>query len=541
MVLIQEMESTFELPRVSGAVELDDFERAAAVALDALRGPFELQEGEQGQQETYFLETFDWRLHRAELALSAVRRAEGGFGLYLVHGNSGRPTRATVTSLPGFSGELPETMRSMLAKPMSMRCLLPILGLRSQLLEARVLDPDGKTVVRARLEQAEVVPGEAASGAGAHPLGRLSARLVIRSVIGYDDAYKRLRRHVEKKLGWKRIEKSLFEEALSLAGREPRDYSSKVRIPLRSSQTAAEAARSIHLSLLQAMQANETGTRLDLDSEFLHDFRVAIRRTRSALTQIKGVFPPAELEFFRGELSWLGGCTGPTRDLDVYLLKFDRLQAALPGASGRDLEPLRAFLEATQKREQKRLVEVLDSDRYRSLIQSWHGFLTHPPAGDAELCPNAGRPAMEVARERIWKIYRRIVKKGRTVHADTPVEVLHEIRIDGKKLRYLLEFFSGFFPGGEIAAPIKALKRLQDNLGDLNDYEVQSLRLGEFARELFEEGRTPVETFLAMGRLTHRLDEGKMEEKRKFEAHFESFDSAENRTLYRDLFKAGKV
>ncbi len=541
MVLIEEMESTFELPRVSGAVELDDFERAASVALDALRGPFELQEGERRQQETFFLETFDWRLHRVELTLSAARRAEGGFELFLAHGNSERPTRASVASLPGFSDELPEAMREVLAKPMSMRRLLPILGLRSQVLGARVLDPDGKTVVRARFEQAEVVPGEAATGgAGGHPLGRLSARLVVRSVVGYGSAYERVRSHVEKELGWKRIEKSPLEEALSLAGREPRDYSSKVRIPLRPSQTAAEAARSIHLSLLRAMQANETGTRLDLDSEFLHDFRVAVRRTRSALTQIKGVFPPAELEHFRGELSWLGSCTGPTRDLDVYLLKFDRLQAALPEAAARDLEPLRSFLEATQKLEQKRLVEVLGSERYRALIQSWHRFLTHPPACSSELCPNASRPAMEVARERIWKIYRRIVKKGRTVHADTPVEVLHEIRIDGKKLRYLLEFFSGFFPGGEIAAPIKALKSLQDNLGDLNDYEVQSLRLGEFARELFEEGKTPVETFLAMGRLTHHLDEGKMEEKRKFEAHFESFDSVENRALYRNLFKASR-
>ena len=44
---------------------------------------------------------------------------------------------------------------------------------------------------------------------------------------------------------------------------------------------------------LQTLRINEDGVRKDLDSEFLHDFRVAVRRTRSALSQIKGVFPAA--------------------------------------------------------------------------------------------------------------------------------------------------------------------------------------------------------------------------------------------------------
>ena len=78
------------------------------------------------------------------------------------------------------------------------------------------------------------------------------------------------------------------------------------------------------------MQRNEPGVRADIDSEFLHDYRVAVRRTRSALSQIKDVLPEDKVEHFKTEFGWLGQMTGPTRDLDVYLLQFEHLRNQLP-------------------------------------------------------------------------------------------------------------------------------------------------------------------------------------------------------------------
>ena len=43
---------------------------------------------------------------------------------------------------------------------------------------------------------------------------------------------------------------------------------------------------------LAVMRANEEGIKADWDTEFLHDYRTAVRRTRSALSQIPGIFPP---------------------------------------------------------------------------------------------------------------------------------------------------------------------------------------------------------------------------------------------------------
>ena len=54
---------------------------------------------------------------------------------------------------------------------------------------------------------------------------------------------------------------------------------------------------------------------------------MVVRRTRSLLRQLRGVFPPEELEQARAEFRWIQSMTGPSRDLDVYLLGFEDMRA----------------------------------------------------------------------------------------------------------------------------------------------------------------------------------------------------------------------
>ncbi len=75
---------------------------------------------------------------------------------------------------------------------------------------------------------------------------------------------------------------------------------------------------------------NLPGTLEDVDSEFLHDLRVAVRRTRSLQRQFKAIYPD-RLQHFRDEFKRLQAVTGDLRDLDVYLLDFDALRAAAAG------------------------------------------------------------------------------------------------------------------------------------------------------------------------------------------------------------------
>ena len=59
----------------------------------------------------------------------------------------------------------------------------------------------------------------------------------------------------------------------------------------------------------------------------------------------------------------------------------------------------------------------------------------------------ADLPIERVASERIWRMYKKVLKAGRAVTADGPAEEMHELRKDCKKLRYLIEFFHEPLPG----------------------------------------------------------------------------------------------
>lgn len=513
-------------------------------------------------------DTFDWRLYAEGTTLTltlekvqsgAVPRPLGPPELAWCNLDGGEHlTRllAEDPEVPAFAWDIEDPALHRALEPiLEMRRLLPQvhIGLEGRLVS--LLDARGKTVVRLRIEQPTVTrtsplaPPDSESGDGENGDGGpspLDARLRVEPVRGYVEEEKAVCRLLADRFGLAPVSRSLFDEAMSAVGLHPGGYSSKVRVPLDPVRPAADAMREILGRIHGVMRANEEGTRRDLDSEFLHDFRVAIRRTRSALGQVKKVFPADLVAHFRRELAWIGRASGATRDLDVYLLKMPDYRASLPEAARRDLEPLRAFLEEKQEEEQKALTRVLDSDRYRSLDSAWGQFLAGEmpeisnDSGDTESgnhgADNANRPIGDLASARTWKAYRRVIRNGKKIDESSPDQDLHDLRIDCKKLRYLVELFAGLYDESEIKTSIRDLKRLQENLGDFNDYSVQRDKLAEFAEEMMADGSAPASTFLAMGQLMHRLEEGQQREREKFADRFELFTKKDCRARFRRLF-----
>ena len=99
---------------------------------------------------------------------------------------------------------------------------------------------------------------------------------------------------------------------------------------LEPDERSDRAAGRILPALLEVIEANLPGAVADIDSEFLHDLRVSVRRTRSLQRQLRAAFPAEPLQHFRAEFRWLQRVTGPSRDLDVYVLEFDDFSATLP-------------------------------------------------------------------------------------------------------------------------------------------------------------------------------------------------------------------
>lgn len=500
--------------------------------VDALSTIGPLEAGESEQRHRTYLDTFDWRLYDAGLLLWSDGRGRRS-NLVLAERSGGRErARVPVRRKPSFAADLPAgPLKEMVAPVMEMRALVPVAEIDTGREHFRLLDDAAKTVVRLVVDRPVVKAREQ------EPL-HLPVRVRLQPVRGYDDWLGRARAVCDALHGLDAARGDLLAEALALQGRRPLDYSSKLDIPLDPGMPAAAAAVRIHLHLLQTLEANVEGTCADVDSEFLHDLRVAVRRTRSALTQIKGVFPPDITEHFRAEFGWLGQVTGPTRDLDVYLLEYDKYRESLPPTMRDDLVPFHEFLVVHQRREQRRLRRTLRSERFRQLVAEWRGFLEHPVAGVVAVAPNAGRPVVDLASERIWRMYRRVRREGRAITPESPASDLHELRKSCKKLRYLIEFFSTIYPEREIKPLVKAMKKLLDNLGEFQDLEVHAHHLHDYTRQMQREGEVPLETLLAMGGLVAGLLQSQARAREQFGAQFRGFDAAENREAYRRLFRA---
>lgn len=492
--------------------------------LETLASRFPAKRDGYPAETLIYHDTFDWRLFRTgSLLTTSPDRATAAWKPM-----DGLREPLELEFLPAFARDLPPgPIRDQLEPLLEMRRLLPIVELEQRQQVLHVMDEEEKTVVRLVLRQAW------AGRPGENERIPLPVALEVRRLRGYDREYEALAEFLRTELGLVSSEWDDFRASLAAIGRKPGDYTSKLRLHLDPSARADESLASILRRLLSTLLLNEDGTRQDLDSEFLHDFRVSVRRTRSALTQVKGVFPPQVVDHFRREFAWLGKVTGPTRDLDVYLLKIGDYGGALPAQVRGDLAPLRDFLGRRQKLEQQLLVSHLDSVRYKELIQTWSQFLQDLPRSSA---PHAERAIREVASQRIWKAWRKVWKKGRAIGPRTPAEALHSLRIDGKKLRYLLEFFRSLYPAAEVDVLIKALKPLQENLGDFQDLEVQQGKLREFALQMQDDGSANAPTLMAMGELVAGLRRLQVDERLRFDERFVRFTQRRHRQLFRRLF-----
>jgi len=485
--------------------------------------------GEECRRRRYF-DTFDWRLYAAGLALWAEDDAESD-RLVLAHLVSGETVaRALRTTEPGFAESLPAgAMRDILTPVLDVRRLIQVAEVELERKRYRLVDDMEKTVLWMAVERP--VAGDAR-----HPL---STRITFEPLRGYGEWADRVGAVVAAIEGLRPPDRDLLDQAAAICGRAAGGYTSKLNIPIDGTLLADEAVRRIHRALLEAVEANIEGTKADIDSEFLHDLRVAVRRARSAMSQIKGVLSTSVVGHFRDELGWVGQFTGPARDLDVYLLEYDKYRSSLPAAMREDLQPLKDFLIHHKTAEHRALCHELDSPRFAQLLGDWRYLYERSPE-DADHGADAQTPAAQLAAKRIWRLYKRVRREGRAITADSAPAELHELRKSCKKLRYLIEFFKNIYPEDQVRPLVKALKRLLDNLGEYQDLEVHAEHLRDYAKQMRNEGGASVETLLAMGALVADLLRRQEAARKAFAKRFRRFDTKENRAAYERLFRSSE-
>ncbi len=495
----------------------------AAAAAAALDPSFTLSSGRQRSVKRTWLDTFDWRLHHAGLALEQV---SGGARTELTLTGEGGERIAVEQQNGRWPGLLdriaPGPVRDRLGPVVGVRALSPVARATSAMQELRVLNDDRKTVAWLTVDRMTADGSDVAT------------RVMVAPVRGYRADADEVARALAASDTFSPATGLVSDPALAAAGQRPEDHASGVNVTLTPSMPADLAIALILLQLLDTLEANVDGVLRDVDTEFLHDLRVAVRRTRSALKLAGDVLPAGLADRFAPEFKWLGDLTTPTRDMDVYLLDYPAMAGSLTAASPEDLAPFREFLARRRAADRRRLVRGLRSARFADITGAWRTELTKiTKRRRPRRSPGPGqqqRPAIGVlAAQRIRKAYRKVVRRGSAITPESPAADLHTLRKRCKELRYLLEFFASLQDPADHRKAVKQLKKLQNCLGEFQDTQVQHDNIRAFAQQMMDEGSAPAVTVLAMGELAAQIAARQQRARAEFDKRFAAFTSPAER------------
>ncbi|MBA3339832.1 MAG: CHAD domain-containing protein [Geodermatophilaceae bacterium] len=500
----------------------DDKAHGFAPALAALAPRYSVRGSPAHTVRHTWLDTDDWRLHRAGMVLEQSEFGADDIRLTLRAAGQRQANDQLLDAIawPSKSDAIPAgSVGSQIAGIVGIRALLPTATLQTNHQDLRVLNDDGKTVVRLTIESSVGAQGQ-----------RLADQLSVSGVPGYLDQAQRVASRFAAVPGIATTSVSIYERALQAAGRSFGDDRPKP-VDMSASMPASDAVVAVLRGFLCTVQRTLDGVLADLDIEFLHDFRVAVRRARSTLKLAGDVLEPGAADQLGRDLKWLGDLTSPTRDLDVYLLEVPAVSSGLQSAQPGDLAPFRDHLVRRRRTEFRRLVRGLRTARFRHALDHWLSVgLSAEPSEPGHL-PSAGALAVD----RLRRAHRRVVKRGRAIGADSAAEDLHDLRKRAKELRYLLEIFGPLHDPATHRAALKDLKALQEVLGNFQDGQVQGQAVREFAASLMQKRSAPAATVLAMGELAAQLDVRQQHARSEFAARFAAFDSSASRRRFRKL------
>lgn len=469
-------------------------------------------ENEQYQAE--LLDTFD-----GELTKSGKLLLEEEGKLLLIDTISGTLISQTGNAAGRCLHEIElGPVQSQMSSLSKLRALIPISSLTVTTQTGCMLDDEQKTVARILV--------------CTFKYKKKSATLLIsRSLRGYAEEFTILQRAIQRLAG-KDHGSLLAVFKLGAGGYDP-----KPDIALDPAAPIYQSTNLIIATFIQVARQNEAGIIADIDTEFLHDYRVSLRKVRSVISLFKGVYSADETIRLKKEFADLMQITGRLRDLDVYLLDRSYYYSLVPSSTHAGLDIMFDAFADERRQLHKSIKKSLKAKAYKKQIESLTAACTGSRWQKGELWQE---PSLHFGCTAILKRYTKVCRIARTIKATTPDETVHELRIHCKKLRYLMEFFTPLFDRKKIKTLIKSLKILQDNLGRFNDFSVQQVSLTDFLHSFSSEDEKSIKVAESIGGLIAMLNHLQKKEKDQVMANFTLFDSEETRTLFHDLFSTGK-
>lgn len=493
--------------------------------LSQLSQTLDLSKEPQHRFSRDYLDSFDWRLLNKGYCLQAAHH-DNAVLLQLVRlRDLELITQLHSAKLPRFVDELEPSRLATLLRPMlDVRALLPQISTTVTQQCLHQLNTQDKITATLCVEQ--IKPHT----------DRRALKLLLHNVVkGYETDNKRVSKYLQDESLLEATRQSTLQLLLSRLDMDT-SYNGKADLRLDGAARSDAQIKRLLAFFLEVMRRNEDGIIQDIDSEFLHDYRIAVRRSRTLLGQVPGIMPQRTVERTKAQLSRLGRITTPLRDLDVMLLNFDDYRELLPDTLQADLDPALTFIREQRQGAYQNLRRHLSSKSHTRFHRRWRDFLGSPGPANTRLA-NAKRPLQQVANQRIWKNYKKVLQQGRAITDASPPEDLHTLRKSCKKLRYLMEFFRTLYARKKLKQLIAILRRLQDNLGEYQDIHVHIDFFAHLRRDMQDQGRLPEATAVALDKVIAGLNIQQRTQRQGFHQRFDEFSRATNRKSFKALFK----
>ena len=401
----------------------------------------------------------------------------------------------TSSEVPQFWWEFPDNaMRINLRENADVRALIPLGKLEEERVFFSIQNSEKKNIARLVLHNRTFFPPHM------HQFNP-SSLISINPLKGFSTETARIEEKIKTQYH-KTSAENVFATLLGESGYLERLNRIQYPPEIEAHWTICHTVKTAAFHLLDELETHRQGIIDDIDTEFLHDYRVAVRRFRAIVGQLKDELDPDSMDKIRTGLKTISSETGKLRDLDVMILNQQYYTDLVPEQLQNGLTLFFNYIREIRKEAHAAASSYFSSPAYAEIIRNIETTCKKPAN---KLCiggtVSVRQKAATVIEHRFTKLRQKISKFSKNK------EIIHKIRIDCKKARYLLELFGQLYPGGGIKKMIKELKRFQTSLGNLHDIFVQHEMLVNSIHDMEQSEWNSPEATAAVGGLITVLSE----------------------------------
>lgn len=407
-----------------------------------------------------FYDDFDANLWNAQYLFYRIRKQ--GYQLEHASGSVGKVSQSTNIK---FWWDLPDgDVQKTLKKLIGLRAVLPVASLTVEISEFSLRNEDDKRVVKGQLLRSLATEDS-------------NQYLALREMRGYGKDFKSASKLLKPLLG-RSVNNFTLQSMLNDLDLVKIENNSITRAHLSPGMPTEVAVRNMGNQMISQAARHIDGIIADIDTVFLHQFRVSVRKLRSLLSLMKTALPPDIVEAVSPRVSAIAGKTSRLRDLDVFLLDKKHYRSMLPDELDEGFSTLFTQVEKLRRKEKTQVARYFSSTEFKKEFNTCAEVLGSEPLLSS---PLSKKPVLPFAKSLLLKRYKKMQKMNSRLNTQSDDEDVHDIRKEFKKFRYLIEFFSELLPGKQTRRLVAELKTLQLTLGQFNDYCVQIEFLGSLS------------------------------------------------------------